>query len=109
MSNYWNVGSTLGYWYSYNFSVERGGCDLFVLLRDLLDRRGRQLHGHPHRPHQQENAGDYHHDHGQGGRTWQPFVGGKNGQENFRKPRIYNFRDKCVIFELNRNFSNLTQ
>ena len=60
MSNYWNVGSTLGYWYSYHFSVERGGRDLFVLLRDLLDRRGRQLHGYPHRPHQQEDAGDHH-------------------------------------------------
>ena len=25
----------------------------------------------------------------QGGRTWQPFVGGKNGHENFRQARIY--------------------
>ena len=33
----------------------------------------------------------------QGGRTWQPFVGGKNGHENFRQARIYNFRDKCVV------------
>ena len=33
----------------------------------------------------------------QGGRTWQPFVGGKNGNENFRQARIYNFRDKCVM------------
>ena len=24
----------------------------------------------------------------QGGRTWQPFVGGKNGHENFRQARI---------------------
>ena len=63
MKDYWNVGSTLGYWYSYHFSVERGDRDLFVLLRDLLDRRGRQLHSHPHRPHQQEDAGDHHHHH----------------------------------------------
>ena len=33
----------------------------------------------------------------QGGRTWQPFVGGKNGNENFRQARSYNFRDKCVV------------
>ena len=44
----------------------------------------------------------------QGGRTWQPFVGGKNGHENFCQARIYNFRDKCVIFARNRKFANLT-
>ena len=45
----------------------------------------------------------------QGGRIWQPFVGGKNGLENFRQTRIYNFRDKCVIFARNHKFANLTQ
>ena len=45
----------------------------------------------------------------QGGRTWQPFVGGKNGNENFRQARIYSFRDKCVVFARNCKFSNLTQ
>ena len=45
----------------------------------------------------------------QGGRTWQPFVGGKNVHENFRQARIYNFRDKCVVFARNRKFANLTQ
>ena len=30
----------------------------------------------------------------QGGRTWQPFVGSKNGNENFRQARIYNFHVK---------------
>ena len=35
----------------------------------------------------------------QGGRTWQPFVGGKNGHENFRQMRIAFFRDKCDVFE----------
>ena len=45
----------------------------------------------------------------QGSRTWQPFVGGKNGHENFRQMRIYNFRDKCVVFARNLKFSNLTQ
>ena len=44
----------------------------------------------------------------QGGRTWQPFVGGKNGHENFGQARIYNFRDKCVVFVRNRKFANLT-
>ena len=34
----------------------------------------------------------------QGGRSWQPFVGSKNGNENFRQARIYNFRVKCVVF-----------
>ena len=35
-------------------------------------------------------------DHDQGGRTWKPFVGGKNGHENFRQARIYNFlRQMC--------------
>ena len=43
----------------------------------------------------------------QGGRTWQPFVGSKNGNENFRQARIYNFRDKCVVFARNRKFALL--
>ena len=34
----------------------------------------------------------------QGGRTWQPFAGGKDGPENFRQAHIYNFCDKCVVF-----------
>jgi len=46
---------------------------------------------------------------GQGGRTWQPFIGGKNGQENVRQARIYNFRVKCVIFARNRKFAKLNQ
>ena len=45
----------------------------------------------------------------QGGRTWQPFVGGKNDHANFTQERIYNFRDKCVVFVHNRKFANLTQ
>ena len=45
----------------------------------------------------------------QGGRTWQHFVGGKNGRENFRQAYIYNFCDKFVIFARNRKFANLTQ
>ena len=45
----------------------------------------------------------------QGGRTWQPFVGGKNGHENFRQVRIYTFPDKCVVFARNCKFANLTQ
>ena len=45
----------------------------------------------------------------QGGRTWQPFVGGKNGHENFRQARFYNFCDKCVVFARIRKFANLTQ
>ena len=45
----------------------------------------------------------------QGGRTWQPFVGGKNGHENFRQARTYNFCDKCVVFARNLKFANLIQ
>ena len=45
----------------------------------------------------------------QGGSTWQPIVGGKNCHENFRQERIYNFRDKYVVFARNRIFANLTQ
>ena len=45
----------------------------------------------------------------QGGRTWQAFGGDKNGHETFRQARIYNFRDKCVVFARNLKFSNLTQ
>ena len=45
----------------------------------------------------------------QGGRTWQPFVGRKNGNENFRQARIYNFGVKCVVFARNRKFAKLTQ
>ena len=45
----------------------------------------------------------------QGGRTWQPFVGSKNGNENFCQARIYKFCVKCVIFARNRKFAKLTQ
>ena len=45
----------------------------------------------------------------QGGRTWQRFVGGKNGREIFCQARIYNFRDKRIVFVRNRKFANLTQ
>ena len=45
----------------------------------------------------------------QGGTTWRPFVGSKNGNENFRQLRIYNFRIKCVVFARNRKFAKLTQ
>ena len=47
--------------------------------------------------------------HTQGGRTWQPFVGRKNGNENFRQARIYNFCVKCVVFARNRKFAKSTQ
>ena len=50
-----------------------------------------------------------HFKHRQGGRTWQPFVGGKSGHENFRQAGIHNFRDKCIVFARNRKFANLTQ
>ena len=43
------------------------------------------------------------------GRTWQPFVGGKNGHENFRQTHIYNFCEKCVVFARKRKLANLTQ
>ena len=46
---------------------------------------------------------------GQGGRTWQPFVGSKKGNENFRQARINNFRAKCFVFARNRKFAKLTQ
>ena len=49
------------------------------------------------------------HSNHQGGRTWQAFGGGKNDHETFRQARIYNFRDKCVVFARNLKFSNLTQ
>ena len=45
----------------------------------------------------------------QGGRTWQPFVRGKSGHDNFRQARIHDFRDKCVVFARNRKFANLIQ
>ena len=37
----------------------------------------------------------------QGGRSWQPFLEGKNGHENFRQAHIYYFRDKRVVFARN--------
>ena len=43
------------------------------------------------------------------GRTLQPFVGSKNGNENFRQARIYNFRVKSVVLARNRKFAKLTQ
>ena len=48
-------------------------------------------------------------DHDQGGRTWQLFVGDKNGHESFRQARIYNFLVKCIVFAHNRKFADLTQ
>ena len=47
--------------------------------------------------------------HQQGGRTWQAFGGGKSGHETFRQARIYDFRDKCVVFARDRKFANLTR
>ena len=57
----------------------------------------------------QVHLGDKDDDDDQGGRTWQAFGGGKNGHETFRQERIYNFRDKCVVFPRNLKFLNLTQ
>ena len=37
----------------------------------------------------------------QGGRSWQPFVEGKNGPENLRQMRIYYFFNKCIVFARN--------
>ena len=37
----------------------------------------------------------------QGGRSWQPFVEGKNGPENLRQVRIYYFFNKCIVFARN--------
>ena len=45
----------------------------------------------------------------QGGRTWEPFVGSKNGNENFRQACINNFRVKCVVFARIRKFAKLSQ
>ena len=45
----------------------------------------------------------------QGGRSWQPFGEGKNGQKNFRQSSIYFFCDKCIVFARNYKFANLTQ
>ena len=36
-------------------------------------------------------------------------LGGKNGHENFRQARIYNFCVKCVVFARNHKFAKLTQ
>ena len=41
---------------------------------------------------------------GQGGRTWQPFVGSKNGNKNFRQVHIYNFRDKHTYPETEKRY-----
>ena len=68
----------------------------------------RQHHGQG-QGEDQEQGGTDHPDRQQGGRTWQPFVGSKNGNENFRQTRIYNFRVKCVVFARNRKFAKLTQ
>ena len=46
-------------------------------------------------------------DNKQGGRTWQPFVEGKNGHKNFRQARIYNFRVKCIVFARNRKINSV--
>ena len=45
----------------------------------------------------------------QGGRSWQLFVEGKIGRDNFRQVRVYYFHNKCVVFARNRKFANLTQ
>ena len=43
----------------------------------------------------------------QGGRSWQPFVEGKNGPENFRQARIYYFCDRCIVFARNRRSNSV--
>ena len=43
---------------------------------------------------------------------WQNLAAFRRGQkwpENFCQTRIYNFRDKWVVFARNRKFANLTQ
>ena len=54
-------------------------------------------------------VGEKNHQPYQGGRTWQPFIGGKNGHENFCQAHISNFRHKCIVFARNHKFANLTQ
>ena len=43
----------------------------------------------------------------QGGRTWQPFVEGKNGYKNFRQASFYYFCNRCVVFAINCKFVKL--
>ena len=45
----------------------------------------------------------------QGGRTWQPIVGRKNGNENFRQAHIHNFRVKYVVLARYLKYAILTQ
>ena len=44
----------------------------------------------------------------QGGRSWQPFGGGKSGNKNknFPQARLGYFHDKCVVFARNCKFAN---
>ena len=62
------------------------------------------LKRHHHHLHDDSKCTDYN-TQTEGGRTWQPFVGSKNGNENFRQTRIYNFlrqmRRYCVICKIN--------
>ena len=44
-----------------------------------------------------------------GWQNLQPFVRRKNGNENFRQARIYNFCVKCVVFARNRKFAKSNQ
>ena len=37
------------------------------------------------------------------------FRRGENSHENFRQARIYNFRNKYVVFARKRKFANLTK
>ena len=42
----------------------------------------------------------------QGGRTWQPFVGSKNGNENFCPAHSYNFASNASFLRVIANLQN---
>ena len=92
-----------------SLKIRPSGLFLSRLLATPSSSFSNPQHSHHHLKSSDTNPHHHHHDHSQGGRTWQPFVGSKNGNENFRQARIYNFRVKCVVFARNRKFAKLTQ
>ena len=101
---YWNL-------LFYVLGLEVDNCFYFALIYELCGgSNNRTIHWLKHSSFSNSEKSNWEKQSGsQGGRTWQPFVGGKNGHENFRKARIHNFRDKCVVSARNRKFANLTK
>ena len=79
----------------YVLGLEIVNCCYFALIYELCGGgNNRTIHWLKHSSFSNSEKSNWEKQSGsQGGRAWQPFVGGKNGHENFCQARIKYFRD----------------